>query len=223
MKKKYVFLIISLFLLIISILYIIVIKNVDVRTIGPNNTSVGLSTINESFHKVFGYNDVLYKLTKYLGVVPILLVVMYALIGLYELTQKKSLFKVNKKLILLGCFYVVVLLVYILFEKLAINYRPVIIDGELEASFPSSHTILALCFCGSSLLTSKYFITNLKTKKYIDIISLIVMILIVVGRTLSGVHWFTDIIGGIIISLFLLSLLYTGILFLNERKKSSFI
>ena len=223
MKKKYVFLIISLFLLIISILYIIVIKNVDVRTIGPNNTSVGLSTINESFHKVFGYNDVLYKLTKYLGVVPILLVIMYALIGLYELTQKKSLFKVNKKLILLGCFYVVVLLIYILFEKLAINYRPVIIDGELEASFPSSHTILALCFCGSSLLTSKYFITNLKTKKYIDIISLIVMILIVVGRTLSGVHWFTDIIGGIIISLFLLSVLYTGILFLNERKKSSFI
>ncbi|MBR4262865.1 MAG: phosphatase PAP2 family protein [Bacilli bacterium] len=223
MKKKYVFLIISLFLLIISILYIIVIKNVDVRTIGPNNTSVGLSTINESFHKVFGYNDILYKLTKYLGVVPILLVVMYALIGLYELIQKKSLFKVNKKLILLGCFYVVVLLVYILFEKLAINYRPVIIDGELEASFPSSHTILALCFCGSSLLTSKYFITNLKTKKYIDTISLIVMILIVVGRTLSGVHWFTDIIGGIIISLFLLSVLYTGILFLNERKKSSFI
>ena len=223
MKKKYVFLIISLFLLIISILYIIVIKNVDVRTIGPNNTSVGLSTINESFHKVFGYNDILYKLTKYLGVVPILLVVMYALIGLYELIQKKSLFKVNKKLILLVCFYVVVLLVYILFEKLAINYRPVIIDGELEASFPSSHTILALCFCGSSLLTSKYFITNLKTKKYIDTISLIVMILIVVGRTLSGVHWFTDIIGGIIISLFLLSVLYTGILFLNERKKSSFI
>ena len=200
MKKKYVFLIISLFLLIISILYIIVIKNVDVRTIGPNNTSVGLSTINESFHKVFGYNDILYKLTKYLGVVPILLVVMYALIGLYELIQKKSLFKVNKKLILLGCFYVVVLLVYILFEKLAINYRPVIIDGELEASFPSSHTILALCFCGSSLLTSKYFITNLKTKKYIDTISLIVMILIVVGRTLSGVHWFTDIIGSVLIS-----------------------
>ena len=223
MKKKNVFIIISLLLLIISVMYIILIKNLDVASIGPNNTKVGLSTINKSFHSTFGYNNILYKLTKYLGVIPILLAVMYALIGLYELKTKKSLFKVDKRLIFLGVFYILVLFVYILFEKLAINYRPVILDGELEASFPSSHTILALCFCGSSLIASKYFITNKKTRKIIDIFSLVVMILIVIGRTLSGVHWLTDIIGGIIISGFLLSLFYTGILILSERKKSSFI
>ena len=223
MKKKNMFIIISLLLLIVSIMYIVLIKNVDVSAIGPNNSEVGLSTINKSFNNTFEYNDILYKLTKYLGVIPILLAVMYALIGLYELKTKKSLFKVDKRLIFLGVFYVLVLMVYILFEKLTINYRPVLIDGELEASYPSSHTILALCFCGSSILTSKYFITNKKTRKIIDIISWVVMILIVIGRTLSGVHWLTDIIGGIIISGFLLSMFYTVILILNERKKSSFI
>ncbi len=223
MKKKNVFLLVSIFLLVISVLYVILVKNVDVASIGPNNTEVGLSSINKTFHNTFGYNDILYKLTKYLGLIPILLCVMYALFGLYDLKTKKSLFKVDKKIILLGVFYVVVLLVYILFEKLAINYRPVIIDGELEASFPSSHTILAICFCGSSLIISKYLITNKRTKKVIDIISWIVMVLIVIGRTLSGVHWLSDIVGGIIISGLLLSLFYTGLLYLTDKKKSSFI
>ena len=122
-----------------------------------------------------------------------------------QLIKRKSLLKVDKRLLFLGGFYVVMLLVYVLFEHVIINYRPFLIDKELEASYPSSHTMLALCVCLSSLLISKYYF-NKKAVKIVNIVTIILMFVLVIGRVLSGAHWITDIIGGIIISAFLVYL-----------------
>ena len=91
------------------------------------------------------------------------------------------------------------LAVYVLFEKLKINYRPILIEGILEVSYPSSHTILSLCLCGSSLITSKKYF-NKKYIKLINIITIVVTGIVLLGRIVSGVHWFSDIIGGVLIS-----------------------
>ena len=107
---------------------------------------------------------------------------------------------------------------YIFFEKVIINYRPVLEDGVLEASFPSSHTLLAVCICASSLLISKYYIKDKKVLKMFNIFTYALMIILVVGRLISGVHWFTDIMGGIIISTLLVSLYHAFIL--NDKKTS---
>ena len=150
----------------------------------------------------------LYKITEILGIIPILIALMYAVIGLIQVIDRKSL-KVDKELIALGILYIIVILIYVFFEKCIINYRPVLIDGILEASYPSSHTLLSICICGSSLLINKYLFNNKKIYKYINIISIISMVLIVLGRLLSGVHWASDIIGSIIISITLLKILET--------------
>ena len=157
-----------------------------------------------------------YNITKYLGYLTFILVIYYAIIGLKQLIKGKSLKKVDKKILLLGAFYVLVGIVYIIFEKIIINYRPVLFGDELEASFPSSHTMLALCVCASSLIMSKYYIRSEKAKQILDIVTWVVMVVLVIGRLISGVHWLTDIIGGIIISGFLLSILNT---FLNIIKE----
>ena len=135
-----------------------------------------------------------------------LLVLYYGIIGLKQLIKRKSFLKVDKRLLLLGLFYIIVLLVYIFFEHVIINYRPFLIDNELEASYPSSHTMLALCVCISSLLISKYYIKNKKTLKIVNTITIALMLILVIGRILSGIHWITDIIGAIIISAFLVYL-----------------
>ena len=150
----------------------------------------------------------LYKITEILGIIPILIALMYAVIGLIQVIDRKSL-KVDKELIALGILYIIVILIYVFFEKFIINYRPVIIDDVLEASYPSSHTLLSICICGSELLINKYLFNNEKIYKYINIISIISMVLIVLGRLLSGVHWASDIIGSIIISITLLKILET--------------
>ena len=189
---------ICVLLVLISIIYTLLVKYVDTSTIGPNGSVVGFSSLN-SF---------VFNLTEILGIIPILIALMYAVIGLIQVIDRKSL-KVDKELIALGILYIIVILIYVFFEKCIINYRPVIIDGVLEASYPSSHTLLSICICGSSLLINKYLFNNEKIYKYINIISIISMVLIVLGRLLSGVHWASDIIGSIIISITLLKILET--------------
>ena len=193
-------------LFIVCILYTILIKYYDTNTIGPQHTVVGFSALNALFSNITGYNEFFYKLTKYLGFIPFLLVLYYGIIGLKQLIKRKSFLKVDKRLLLLGLFYIIVLLVYIFFEHVIINYRPFLIDNELEASYPSSHTMLALCVCISSLLISKYYIKNKKTLKIVNTITIALMLILVIGRILSGIHWITDIIGAIIISAFLVYL-----------------
>ena len=194
---------ISFILLFISIIFIILLKTVDVRCNSINNSCIGLYTINHYFFNKIGVNIFFYNITDYLGIIPILLSFIYAFIGVKQLIKRK----VNREIIILGAFYVLVLLVYILFEKCIINYRPILIDGVLEASFPSSHTLISICFFGSSIIINNRLFKNNITK-VLNIISSIISIIIVVFRFISGVHWFTDILGGILISSFLLMLFY---------------
>ena len=219
MKKKKILLYTTISLLFVSIIYTIIVKNVGVQAIGPNGTKVGLAGINGYIHNKLGLNMFWYKLTKYLEVLPFLIILFYGCIGLKQLINGKSLKKVDKRLIILGIYYVLVGVTYVLFEKIIINYRPVLLKGELEASYPSSHTMLAITVCFSSLLLSKYYIKNKKTRTICNNTTTILMIALVIGRLLSGVHWFTDIVGGIIISAFLVSLLNLCLYSLEEKNK----
>lgn len=211
MSKRRKLFVTTAILLVISIVYILLVKYYDVAHIGPQNSTVGFSGINALMHKIFPYNEVWYKITKYLGIIPFLICLFYGLQGLSQLIKYKSLKKVDKRLILLLVFYILMGITYIFFEKVIINYRPVLEDGILEASFPSSHTLLAVCICASSLLISKYYIKDKNILKIFDYLTYALMIVLVVGRLISGVHWLTDIVGGIIISAFLVSLYYSFI------------
>lgn len=204
MKENKKNIIIAGSLTLASIIYTLLVKFVDVKAIGPNGSEVGFAWLNKIFHNLLGEHMVIYKISEVLGYVVMLLVVIYGCIGLYQLIKRKSLLKVDKEIIKLGVFYVLMLVVYVLFEKIEINYRPVLMDGVLEASYPSSHTILALCICFSSLITSKKYFNKLYVKK-INLITIILTGLVLLLRTISGVHWISDIIGGIIISLTLVS------------------
>ena len=220
MKDKKKLILMNILLLVIAVGYTLIVKYVDVQPIGPELSKVGLAKINEAYRDLIGYNDIWYKITKYLGVVPFLIVAYYGILGVLQTIKRKNPLKVDKKILFLGGFYVLVGATYVLFEKVIINYRPVLEDGQLEASFPSSHTMLAVCICLTSLLISKYYIKDEKIKKILNIGTIILMVVLVIGRLLSGVHWFSDILGGVIISLFLVSIYYTLINIFPDKKKS---
>lgn len=204
MKNKKRYLIGGFAFFLMFIIFTTIIKFIDLKNIGPHNSSVGLATINNFFVNKIGFHNKIYKLTEILGIIPIIIVLIYAIIGLYSLIEEKSFKKVNKNLYYLAIFYIIVLGIYVLFEKVIINFRPVIIEGILESSYPSSHTILAICICGSSIILNNAIFKNNKIAKFENIISFIIIILLPLLRFISGVHWFTDIIGGILLSLSLL-------------------
>ncbi len=187
-------------LVIVTVIYILLVKFVDVASIGPKNSSVGFSHINKLFNDIFSYNPTIYKITEILGYLALLIVVGYGLIGVYQLIKRKSLKKVDKEIIVLGIFYVIVICLYVIFEKVIINYRPVLLENVLEASFPSSHTLLAIFVCGSGVLINNKLFKDFEYKKIINIVFIVLLCLIVIGRLISGVHWLSDIVGGVLIA-----------------------
>ena len=164
--------------------------------------------MNTAVHEFFGIHLFWYKLTQLLGVAAIAVAGLFAVVGLVQLIQRKNLFKVDKKILMLGVIYILVILLYALFEKVPFNYRPVILDPAegLEPSYPSTHTMLILTIFGTAVAVLGDYIKNAKLVLLLKIVCLVIMALTIVGRLVCGVHWFTDIAGGVIISLFFINL-----------------
>ena len=151
-EKSNVWLYIGIVCLVLSILFIFAVTAIDVQEIGPNGTSVGFAGINGAIFNAIGSNMIWYKITQLLGYLAIVIFAFFAICGLVQIVKRKSVFKVDQDLLVMAYMFIVLFLLYILFDKIAINYRPMLLPGAtvLEASFPSSHTMLALCVFGTT-------------------------------------------------------------------------
>ena len=201
------------------IVLIVLVSVWNVAPIGPEGTEIGLSSLNKSVHDALGVSEIWYDVTEIFGYVAIATVAVFGLIGIYQIIKRKSIFKVDKKLIALAGLYCLMALAYVLFEIVVINYRPVVMPGDLhvEASFPSSHTMLVCVIMGSAFVILKDYVKNNALRIALQYVSLAIAALTVAGRLLSGVHWLTDIIGGFLISLALVTL-YSAVCDLAEKK-----
>ena len=182
------------------VLWTVLVSYVDVRAIGQNASSVGFATLNGYVHDLTGVNMRLYSITDWLGLVPIGVALGFAMLGLVQWIKRKSLFKVDRGILALGGFYVAVMAVYILFEFVVINYRPTLIDGYLEASYPSSTTMLVMCVMPTAMMQLHARIKSDVFRRCVLISIAAFTAFMVIGRLASGVHWLTDIIGGALVS-----------------------
>lgn len=204
-KKSFL---IAVFFLAAFILWTVLIRLIDVKKIGPQNSSVGFATLNGFFHSLTGVNMTLYTITDWLGLVPIAVCLGFGILGLIEWIKRKCILKVDFSILILGLFYIIVIAVYLLFEEVVINYRPVLINGYLEASYPSSTTTLVTCVMPTAIIQFNSRIKNKKFKTFICLIIAAFMAFMVIGRLISGVHWLTDIIGGALLSTGLVMMYY---------------
>lgn len=204
----------------LSILFTILVLKVDVQPIGPNGTSVGFATINGAFRDSMGMSSFLYLVSNLLGYLAILLGVFCMAVALIEWIKRKSIFRVDIQLILMGFLLVAVAVVYVLFEKIEINYRPVLLEGDTapEPSFPSSHTFLMATIFGACYICAKRLIRNDTVCSVFRALCVGLILIGVLSRLFSGVHWLTDILGGVLYSGTLVSLYYT-VLYILLRKK----
>lgn len=196
---------VSLCLLVAFVMWTLLVRFVDVRGIGPRGSSVGFATLNQFVHNATGTNMALYVITDWLGLVPIATALGFATLGLCQWVGRRSILKVDRSIIALGVFYIAVMSAYVFFEYAVINYRPVLIKGILEASYPSSTTLLTLCVMPTAAMQIRARIKNGILRSASVSVILIFTAFMIVGRILSGVHWITDIIGGIILSVGLTS------------------
>ena len=203
-------------LLTAFLLWTLAVRFVDVQAIGPMGSTVGFATINRFIHNLTGVNMHLYNITDWLGLLPLLFVAVFGFIGLIQWIKRKHLLKVDYSILVLGGFYIVVMAMYLLFEKVVINYRPVLINGFMEASYPSSTTMLVMCVIPTAIMQLNTRIKNNLIRRIVVVELSVFIMFMVLGRFVSGVHWFTDIIGGALLSMGLV-LLYRAVVNLKVR------
>ena len=193
---------------LLFVFFTLLVRVIDVQVVGPQDAWIGFAGLNVAVHEFFGMNLLWYKLTQILGIAAIALAGLFAVTGAVELIKRKSLLKVDRELLMLGVIYIIVIVLYVLFEKFAVNYRPVILDPAegLEPSYPSTHTMLILTIFGTAIRACGFYIKNTKLFVAARVSALLIMALTIVGRLICGVHWLTDIIGGVLISLSLICL-----------------
>ena len=181
-------------------IWTLLIQKVDVQPVGQNGTDVGFATINCWFHKLTGVHMGIYTITDWLGLVPIFVCLVFAGLGFIQLVKRKNLFKVDHDILGLGIYYILVIFGYLIFEMIPINYRPVLIEGIMEASYPSSTTLLVLSVMPTLWFQAKRRMKDGIALKCICIFSVLFSLFMIIGRTVAGVHWLTDIVGSILLS-----------------------
>ena len=179
---------------------------VDVQPVGQNGTNVGFATLNTWFHDLTGVHMALYTITDWLGLVPVAVCLGFGAMGAVQLVGRRSLLRVDPDLLLLGIHFVLVASAYLVFEMVPMNYRPIPIDGIMEASYPSSTTLLVL----GVRPTLKYQLEKRSgspsLRRAVSAFVVVFCAFMVVGRLASGVHWVTDIVGSVLLAFGLFSM-----------------
>ena len=189
---------------------------IDVQPIGQNNTDIGFATLNSWFHKLTGVHMTLYVITDWLGLVPIFVCMIFGGIGLIQLIKRGSFTKVDYDIIFLGIYYIIVIVTYFVFEVIPVNYRPILIEGIMESSYPSSTTLLVLCVMPTIIEQMNRRLKSVKIKRIIKFLVISFSVFMVIGRLISGVHWLSDIVGGILLGTGLFCM-YKGVVLLYSK------
>ena len=197
------------------IVFTILVKTVDVTYFPTEETTIGFSSLNLTVFQALGTNDLSFEVSEVMGLLILTAPVFFAFLAFSQWVKRKSLLKIDHDLWILFATYALTIAFYALFEIIVINYRPILVNGLIEASYPSSHTLLAIVIGGTSFLEVKNRMKWVWLKVSLMVLLSFLTVAIPMLRLLSGVHWLTDIIAGI--------LLGTSMLFLYQGIRSSFI
>ena len=182
------------------IIWTILIQTVDIQPVGVNGTAIGFASFNIWFHRLTGTNMTLYTITDWLGLIPVFVCMIFGILGLMQLIKRKILLQVDADILLLGIYYAIVISAYLIFEIHPINYRPILIEGRMEASYPSSTTLLVLSVMPTLTFQADRRLKTCTVRNIIRTLTILFSAFMVFGRLISGVHWFTDIIGSVMLS-----------------------
>ena len=200
-------------------LWTALIQCVDVQAVGQNGTKIGFAEFNVWFHQLTGVHMTIYTITDWLGLVPIFICLCFGVLGLVQLIKRRSLLRVDPDILLLGAYYVLVIACYLIFEMIPINYRPVLIEGRQEGSYPSSTTLLVLSVMPTLMFQENRRVSNAMIRKAVAVSVIAFSAFMVIGRLISGVHWATDIIGSVLLSAGLYMLYRSVVLYTYRSQK----
>lgn len=207
----------TVFLFACFAIYTVLTKTVDVGD-RLSGTKLGFSTINRFFQERYSYNAGYVNIAQYLGFAALGVALSFVLLGISQLISSKSFTAVAPCLYVLGGFYTIVFVCYMLFDRIAVNYSPVSIEGVLKPSYPAIPSVVGICiFVSASIMFESLSWKAEGLKNAIKVFSAFLAIVLLIATMSSGMYWFTDVVGCVLLSLALLALFITAKNFVTEK------
>ena len=201
-------------------LWTVLLQCIGVQAVGQNGTKIGFSGFNVWFHQLTGVHMTIYTITDWLGLLPVFICLCFGTLGSVQLVKRRSLLRVDPDIVILVVYYVIVIACYLIFEMIPINYRPVLIEGRLEASYPSSTTLLVLSVMPTLIFQVDRRAENPLIKKVVAVFVIAFSAFMVIGRLVSGVHWATDIVASVLLAAGLFMLYQSAVMYTDRMKQS---
>lgn len=217
--KKYLYLLFPIISFILFLVFTILVKTVDVTYIHDIGY-LGFYNVNSSINsKIQAMNTSLYdKLSDVIMIISFVGVAIFAVIGIVQLIKRKSFKQVDPILYILLGLYVLVAAMYLTFSLMKINFSPLSTKENLKDSYPSSHVFISITLFVSGVMTATKYVNMGKWMNVIGYAGAILLsILSAVTRMFSGQHYFTDIIGAILLAIFLISAYYSALKAYSSR------
>ena len=208
---------VGVILLLLFFLWTALIQTIDVQSAGQNGTNIGFADLNVWFHKLTGVHMNVYTITDWLGLIPLFICMVFGVVGLIQLIRRRNLLKVDSDILLLGVYYIVVIFCYLIFEMIPVNYRPIPIEGRMEASYPSSTTLLVMSVMPTLVFQTYRRVGDKGIRYSIYVFTVLFTAFMVVGRTVAGVHWLTDIAGSVLLSSGLYLIYHGSVNIIDEK------
>lgn len=200
--KKLAYLLVPSLFLVVFVVWTVLVKVIDVQYVGAAGF-LGFYSLNTQINDfVQSQNTELFnKLTDVLMYIAISTLVPFAVVGLVQLIKRKDLKKVDSAIYIILAGYVAMVVIYLAFEIVKINYSPLSTAEELKASYPSSHVMIYSVMMGAAVLGLLHFARmHDDLKLLINIFYMFSTFGMAALRLLSGQHYFTDIIGALLVS-----------------------
>ena len=204
-------------MIILAVAFTIAVDKIDTTLVWGKE--IGFSNLNIAVHRLLQTSETLDLISDITMIFSALLLGGFVFMGTYQIISGKGIKAVDKEILISGAVFVLTALTYLIFEKVVINFRPVLEDGFLEASYPSTHVLLSTVI---NILAIDYIVNKIKNRKIMLPVVIFVVVITVVGfgaRVLSGMHWATDIVGALLFAGALIMIYYTlkGI-FVKEKE-----
>lgn len=206
--KKYLYWLIPSISLVLFIIWTILVKTVDVHYI-TDIGFLGFYSVNQNINDwVKTLNNSLFdKISNILLIVSIVTVFIFAIVGLVQLIKRKSFAKVDPIIYILLGLYVLSAIFYLVFELMKINFSPLSTKEDIKTSYPSTHLFISCSYVSAAVFVLFEYFDFKKIIKYIILGLLVIFVAIVfIIRLMSGNHYFTDLIGGLLLTISLVSL-----------------
>lgn len=187
----------ALILTAVFVVLTITVKYVDQKNIGSQ--VIGWATINLWWRDIIGVRNFWQIASHIFAAITLIILVMFLVWQAIALLRRKSFRTMPRHWWFFDLTLIALALCYIVFQIMVINFRPLLIDGVAELSYPSSHVLLLATLWPVFILTLSREVKSRPWLRVASVIGIIVMTVGIIARLLSGYHWFTDIIGGIML------------------------